>query len=88
MNNPATQSPSDVSLAKKAKDKVKSDKQQQQQKKQTLTVDSSNVPITIEMCHCPLLEKLRRPCYDSGVDMTKLLILREYQHLGLTQSKR
>ena len=87
MNNPATQSPSDVSLAKKAKDKVKSDKQQQQ-KKQSLTVDRSNAPITIEMCHCPLLEKLRRPYNDGGVDMTKLLILREYQHLGLTQSKR
>ena len=87
MSNPATQSPSGVSLAKKAKDKVKSDNEQQQ-KKQTLTVDSSNVPITIEMCHCPLAEKLRRPSNDGGVDMTKFLILREYQHLGLTQSKR
>ena len=73
MNNPATQSPSDVSLAKKAKDKIKSDNEQQQ-KKQSLTVDSSNIPITIEMCYCLLAEKLQRPCNDSGVDMTKLLI--------------
>ena len=54
-----------------------------------MTVDSLDIPVTIEMSHCPLLEKLRRPsCNDGGVDMTKLLILREYQHVGLTQCKR
>ena len=48
----------------------------------------SNVTLGIEMSHSPFLEKLRRPGVGGGVDMTKLLILREYQHLGLIQSKK
>ena len=77
-SNPA-QSPSGVSLKSNNEGK----------KKAQQPVDSSNVAVTIEMSHCPLLEKLQRPaCSDGGVDMTKLLILREYQHFGLTQCKR
>ena len=83
-NNPV-QLPSSVSLANKAKDKVKLNNDQEKIKS---SVDGTGVPVTIEMLHSPLMEKLRWPRNDGSVDMTKLLILREYQPLGLTQSKR
>ncbi len=87
-SNPA-QSPSGVSLTNKAKHQLKVKSNNKGKKKTQQPVDSSNLAVTIEMSHCPLLEKLRQPaCNDGGVDMTKLLILREYQHFGLTQCKR
>ena len=85
-SNPA-QSPSGVSLADKAKHKLKVKSNNEGRTLQSM--DSTNVTMTIEMAHCPLLEKLQRSaCNDGGIDMTKLLILREYQHTGLTQRKR
>ena len=67
-SNPA-QSPSGVPVVNKAKHqpKVKSNNEER-------LVD--NVAVTIEMSHCPLLEKLQQPsCNDGDVDMTKLLML-------------
>lgn len=84
-SNPA-QSPSGVSLANKAKGKAKLNNDHE--KKTKSSVNGSRVPVTIEMSHSPLMEKLRWSRNDVSVDMTKLLILREYQQLGLTQSKR
>ena len=83
-SNPA-QSPSGVSLANKAKSKAKLNNDH---KKTKSPVDGAHIPVTIEMSHSPLVEKLRWPRNNVSVDMTKLLILREYQQLGLAQSKR
>jgi len=76
------------SVPKTSKNKDQLEAKSNGRKKKTPPSHSSNVVVNIEMAHSLLVEKLHCPGNNGGVDMTKLLILREYQHLGLMQSKR